>query len=138
MNRVFLHGELHVEPERAASPRVAEGRPQRPLTNQQVAIALRLSVRQVRRLKRCFEAGGAPALCHRSRGRPSRRRLGVGAWQAADPGDDHALRRFDDTYLTEKLREEHGLRIYFRPHGSNRFINTMLVAREPEELTAPR
>ena len=45
------------------------------LTNRQVAVALGLTVRHVRRLKRRLEAGGAPALGHRSRGRPSPRRL---------------------------------------------------------------
>ena len=45
------------------------------LTSRPVAVALRVSLRQVRRLKRRFEAGGAAALIHRSRGRPSPRRL---------------------------------------------------------------
>src|SRR4030095_12378789 len=45
------------------------------ITNQQVADALGLSVRQVRRLRRRFEAGGAAALAHRSRARPSPRRV---------------------------------------------------------------
>jgi CRP-like cAMP-binding protein len=45
------------------------------ITNQQVADALGLSVRHVRRLRRRFEAGGAAALVHRSRGRPSPRRV---------------------------------------------------------------
>ena len=45
------------------------------LTNRQVAVALGLTVRHVRRLKRRMEAGGAAALGHRNRGRPSPRRL---------------------------------------------------------------
>ena len=45
------------------------------ITNRQAAEALHLSVRQVRRLKRRFEAAGAAALGHRSRGRPSPHRL---------------------------------------------------------------
>ena len=45
------------------------------ITNCQAATALDLTVRQVQRLKRRFAAGGAPALRHRSRGRPSPRRL---------------------------------------------------------------
>src|SRR5207244_1189059 len=45
------------------------------LTNAQVAAALRITVRQVRRLKRRFEAGGAGALVHDNRDRPSPRRL---------------------------------------------------------------
>jgi transposase len=45
------------------------------ITNRQVAEVLGLSLRQVRRLRRRFETGGARALAHRSCGRPSR-----GAW----------------------------------------------------------
>ena len=79
------------------------------VTNAQVAAALGISVRHVRRLKRRFEAGGAAVLAHRSRGRPSGRRL---------PGKvrDAVLRLmttryagFNDSHLTEKLREVHQL-----------------------------
>ena len=45
------------------------------LTNRQVAAALRLSIRQVQRLKGRFRAGGAGGLVHRTRGHPSQRRL---------------------------------------------------------------
>src|SRR5947207_6432401 len=45
------------------------------LTNAQVAAALRFTVRQVRRLKRRFEARGPGALVHGNRDRPSPRRL---------------------------------------------------------------
>src|SRR5713226_3307695 len=45
------------------------------ITNHQAATALHLTVRQVQRLKRRFESGGAPALRHRSRGQRSPRRL---------------------------------------------------------------
>src|SRR5262249_56830204 len=41
------------------------------LTNRQVATALRLSIRQVQRLKRRFEAAGAAGPGDRTRGRPS-------------------------------------------------------------------
>src|SRR2546428_6044680 len=49
------------------------------LTNAQVAAALRITVRQVRRLKRRFEAGGPGALVHGNRDRPSPRRLPAAA-----------------------------------------------------------
>src|SRR5437667_10443774 len=45
------------------------------LTNAQVAAALRITVRQVRRLKRRFEQGGPGALAHGNRGRASPRRI---------------------------------------------------------------
>lgn len=45
------------------------------ITNRQAATALHVTVRQVQRLKRRLEAGGAPARRHRRRGQPSPRRL---------------------------------------------------------------
>jgi transposase len=45
------------------------------ITTRQAAQALGLSLRQTRRLKRRFETEGAAGLPHRSRGRPSQRRL---------------------------------------------------------------
>jgi len=47
------------------------------LMNHQVAAALRLSVRQVQRLKRRFRAGGAAGLVHRPGGSP---RDGASRW----------------------------------------------------------
>src|SRR5256885_16520777 len=59
------------------------------LTNAQVAAALRITVRQVRRLKRPFEAGGPGALVHGNRDRPSPRPFppaGRGpAWPLLEP-----------------------------------------------------
>jgi hypothetical protein len=81
------------------------------LTNHQVAVALGLTVRHVRRLKRRFEAGGAPALGHRSRGRPSPRRLGPAVRAEAIRLMTTVYAGFNDTHLTEKLREVHGLRL---------------------------
>jgi hypothetical protein len=49
------------------------------VTTRQVAIALGLSMRQTRRLRRRFEASGAAGLAHRSRGRPSSRSAGCGS-----------------------------------------------------------
>jgi len=46
------------------------------ITNQQGATALPLSVRQFHRLKKRFARDGPQGLLHRSRGRPSPRRLG--------------------------------------------------------------
>src|SRR5438094_3496443 len=79
------------------------------ITNGQAATALRLSVRQVQRLKGRFQAGGALALRHGSRGRPSPRRLA----DAVREQIAHLMKTvyvgFNDTHLTEKLREQHHL-----------------------------
>jgi transposase len=81
------------------------------ITNRQVAEALGLSVRQVRRLRRRFEAGGAAALAHRSRGRPSPRRLSPAIRATVISLMTTLYRGFNDTHLTEKLQEVHGLAI---------------------------
>lgn len=79
------------------------------ITNREGAAALHLTLRQFQRLKQRFRVGGAAALRHQGRGRASRRRL-----PPAVAAQVQALLRgcyvgFNDTHLTEKLREVHGL-----------------------------
>src|SRR2546425_6425625 len=81
------------------------------LTNAQVAAALRITVRQVRRLKRRFEAGGPGALVHGHRDRPSPRRLPAVVRDAVVRLMTTVYVGFNDTHLTEKLREHHALGI---------------------------
>jgi transposase len=81
------------------------------VTNAQVAAALGISVRHVRRLKRRFEAGGAAALAHRSRGRPSGRRLPAKIRAAVIRLMTTVYAGFNDRHLTEKLREVHQLAV---------------------------
>src|SRR2546429_8403118 len=77
------------------------------LTNAQVAAALRITVRQVRRLKRRFEAGGPGALVHGNRDRPSPRRLPAAGRGAVVRLVTTVYVGFNDTHLTEKLRGHH-------------------------------
>jgi transposase len=79
------------------------------VTTRQVANALGLSLRQTRRLRRRFEASGAAGLAHRSRGRPSPRRLRVELREAITELMTTVYVGFNDRHLTEKLREQHGL-----------------------------
>jgi len=79
------------------------------LKNAQVAAALGITIRHVRRLKRRFEAGGAAALMHGNRGRPSPRGLSAGVRAAVVRFMTTLYVGFNDTHLTEKLREQHGL-----------------------------
>jgi hypothetical protein len=81
------------------------------ITNREAAGALQLSVRQFQRLKARVRLGGPLALRHGTRGRPSPRRLppAVCAQVRALLQDRYA--GFNDTHLTEKLREVHGLSI---------------------------
>jgi len=81
------------------------------VTNAQVAAALGLTVRHVRRLKRRFEAGGAAALAHGNRGRPSPRRLARTVRDAVLRLMSDVYVGFNDSHLTEKLREQHGLTV---------------------------
>jgi transposase len=79
------------------------------LTNRQVAAALRLSVRQVQRLKRRFQAAGVAGLVHCTRGRPSRRRLAPEVRQRVADLMRTVYAGLNDCHLTEKLREVEGL-----------------------------
>jgi transposase len=81
------------------------------VTTRQVANALGLSLRQTRRLRRRFETRGAAGLAHRSRGRPSPRRLRAELREAITELMTTLYIGFNDRHLTEKLREQHGLLI---------------------------
>lgn len=76
------------------------------VTNVQVARALQLSVRQVRRLRRTLERGGAKALIHGNRGRISARRIEAMLRARIETllGDTEA--RLNDSHLADLLREE--------------------------------
>lgn len=79
------------------------------ITNRQGASALHMTARQFQRLKQRFRTGGAAALRHEGRGRPSHQRLSpsVAARVQALLRDRYA--GFNDTHATEKLREVHQL-----------------------------
>ena len=81
------------------------------VTTRQVAQALGLSLRQTRRLRRCFESRGPAGLAHRSRGRPSPHRLAIELRQAVTALMTTLYVGFNDSHLTEKLQEQHGLPI---------------------------
>jgi hypothetical protein len=79
------------------------------ITNAQGARALRLSVRQFRRLKRRFREQGARGLLHALRGRPSNRRLAAPAQEQIGVLMTTTYAGFNDVHLPEKLREVHHL-----------------------------
>src|SRR5438132_7657800 len=81
------------------------------ITNQQGATALRLSVRQFHRLNKRFARDGPRGLLHRSRGRPSPRRLDEDLRQRITALITTAYPGLNDVHLTEKLQEEHHLPI---------------------------
>src|SRR5207244_11827268 len=75
------------------------------LTNAQVAAALRITVRQVRRLKRRFEAGGPGALVPGNRDRPSPRRLAAAVRDAGVRLTTAGRGGFHESCLDGRLRE---------------------------------
>lgn len=74
----------------------------RRVTGREVAAALVVTVRHVWRLKRRFEAAGAAGLLHRSRGRPSPRRLAARLRQRVATLLTTTYRDFNDCHATEK------------------------------------
>jgi transposase len=80
-------------------------------TNAQGAAALRLSIRQVQRLKVRFQSEGAQGLLHRSRGRPATPRLTGSVLAQIDTLLLTRYKDFNDCHATEKLREVEGLRV---------------------------
>jgi transposase len=81
------------------------------LTNRQVAAALRLSIRQVQRLKGRFRTGGAAGLVHRTRGQSSHRRLAPAVRQRVAELMETVYAGLNDCHLAEQLREGEGLRL---------------------------
>lgn len=81
------------------------------ITNREGAVALQLTPRQFQRLKQRFRTGGAVALRHRGRGQPSRRRLPIAVAAQVQTLLRDRYAGFNDTHLTEKLREVHGVPI---------------------------
>ena len=81
------------------------------ITNRDGARALRVSVRHFKRLKRRYQQGGAAGLRHRSRDRPSRRRLRPAVRRRIEHLMTTKYAGFNDVHLTEKLHEVHGIRV---------------------------
>jgi hypothetical protein len=81
------------------------------ITNAEGARALRLSVRQFKRLKARLKAEGIRGLLHRSRGRPSRRRVAPAVREQIVTLMTTLYEGFNDAHLTEKLQEQHALPI---------------------------
>jgi len=81
------------------------------ISNREGATALTLTIQQFQPLKQRFRHGGAEALRHQGRGRPSHRRLAAAMCARVQALLRGRYAGFNDTHLTEKLRELHGLAI---------------------------
>jgi hypothetical protein len=76
------------------------------LTQVEAARLLRLSTRQVRRLRRRLEAEGDQAVVHRLRGRPSNRRIGDAPRQKILAAYRRDYPDFGPTFASAKLAEQ--------------------------------
>src|SRR6185295_11653296 len=74
------------------------------ISNREGAAALRLTARQFQRLKQRFRLGGALAVRHQGRGRPSHRHLPATLCTQVQALMRDRYVGFNDTHLTEKLR----------------------------------
>jgi hypothetical protein len=81
------------------------------ITNREGAVALHLTMRQFQRLKQRVREDGPLALRHQNRGRPSPRRLPVALAAQVQALLRDRYAGFNDTHLTEKLREVHKLAV---------------------------
>ena len=81
------------------------------LTQLAAAEALGISVRQVRRLQRGYEARGAKSLVSKRRGRPSNRRLPESTRALAVELVREHYADFGPTLAREKLCERHGVNV---------------------------
>lgn len=81
------------------------------ITNQEGARALRLTVRQFKRLKVRVRRGGVRGLLHRGRGQPSPRRLPATVRAQVVTLMTTTYAGFNDVHFTEKLQQLHALAV---------------------------
>ena len=81
------------------------------VTNQEGARALRVSVRQFKRLKARFRREGVRGLVHRRRGQPSARRVPAALRAQVVTLMTTTYAGFNDVHLAEKLQQDHALPI---------------------------
>lgn len=81
------------------------------LTQRQAAEQLGISERQVRRSLQRFRAQGDAGLVHRSRGRPSNRRVPPAIEQQAREALRTDYRDFGPTLAAQQLQERHGIKL---------------------------
>jgi len=81
------------------------------LTQRQAAAQLGISERQVRRSLQRFRAQGDAGLVHRSRGRPSNRRVPAAIEQQAREALRTDYRDFGPTLAAQQLQERHGIKL---------------------------
>ncbi len=104
-------GRITMSTKEAQRPGLVRAARNGKITNREGAEALRISVRQFRRLKRRFEAEGVPGLIHRGRGLPSPRRLSETVRHRVGVLLQGRYAGFNDCHLAEMLVEQEGLQL---------------------------
>jgi transposase len=102
-------GHITMSSKEAPRPGLLKAALKGKLTNREVARALNLSVRHVRRLRRRYEQEGLRGLVHRLRDRPSNRRLSPVLRERVVALMTSVYTGLNDHHLTEKLRERESL-----------------------------
>src|SRR4029453_69504 len=105
------------------------------ITNQEGARALRLSVRQFKRLKARVRRQGLRGLVHRRRGQPSPRRCPSALRAQVVQLMTTTYAGFNDVHLTEKLQQVHALPVRGAPV---RRIRLALGRAPPRRRRAPQ
>jgi hypothetical protein len=105
------------------------------ITNQEGARALRLSVRQFKRLKARFRREGVRGLGHRRRGQPSPRRCPAARRAQIVRLMTTTYAGFNDVHLTEKLQELHAPPV---SRATVRRIRLALGRASPRRRRAPQ
>lgn len=81
------------------------------ITNEHAAKQLRLSIRQIQRAKAAIRKGGVGTVAHRLKGKPSNHRFPENEKTKVLETIKQHYHDFKPTFATEKLEENHGLRI---------------------------
>jgi len=113
------------------------------MTNQQAAEALRLSVRQIQRIKRRVKDRGPAGIPHGNTGRPPPNRMPDRIRQKAIALATGEYAKFNFSHLADMLAAEHGirlsaetLRLWLRPMGHGRPVRRVKKHRRRRQRSA--
>ena len=105
------------------------------ITGPEAAKVLRLSLRQVRRIVAAYRKEGAAGLAHGNRGRVSPRRIPAVCRERILELARNKYSDYNDTHLTEKLEEEHGIKV---SRSAVRRLRRSIGQGSPCKRRAPR
>ena len=107
----------------------------RRITGPEAAKVLELSLRQVRRIVAAYRKEGAAGLAHGNRGRVSPRRIRAAYKERILELARNKYGDYNDTHLTEKLEDEHGIKV---SRSTVRRLRRSIGQGSPHKRRAPR